>query len=124
MAGVAPLPLLAVAALTVRAGLMYGSSSTWRAFQLSSFSPAERAGITAILAIAWNATAALGSLASGAVRAALGDAGWTANLATLGAAYVIAATTSLILFGAHRPRGDLSVDLADATAAPVPHSPA
>ncbi len=124
LAGVAPLPGVAAASLTVRAALMYGSSSTWRAFQLSSFSPAERAGVTAIFAIAWNVTAAAGSVFSGAVRTAIGDAGWTVNLATLGAAYVAAALISLAFFGAHDPRGDVATHLAaDTATAPVPHSP-
>jgi hypothetical protein len=98
---------------------MYGSSSTYRAFELSSFSPAERAGVSAILAIAWSAPAAVGSLTSGAVRAALGDAGWTANIATLAAAYLVAALLSLVFFGAHEPRGDV---VADAAAVAGPHS--
>ena len=120
-AALAPLPLVAAASLTVRAGLMYGSSSTWRAFQLSSFRPAERAAVAAILTIAWNATAAVGSLLSGAARSALGDAGWTVNLATLCAAYAVAALASVALFRSHVPRGDL---VADTGAAPVSHSPA
>ncbi len=125
IAGLVPAAAVAAAFLAVRAGLMYGSASTWRAFQLSSFSPAERAGIFAIFAIAWNATAAVASLISGATRAALGDAGWTVNIATLCTAYTLAAIASLALFRTHRPRGDMSVDaLSDAGVAPVPHSPA
>jgi len=106
LAGVAPAALVVAGALTVRAGLMYGSSSTYRAFTISSFSPAERAGVTALLAIAWNATAALGSVVSGAVRAALGDAGWTANLVTLAVAYVVAASLTVLFFARHEPSGD------------------
>lgn len=108
-AGVVPLAAVAAGLLTVRAGLMYGSASTYRAFTLSSFSPAERAGVFAVLAIAWNATAAVGSVVSGAVRAQLGDAGWTVNLFTLGAAYLVAALLTLVLFGAHEPRGDEAI---------------
>ena len=90
-------------------GLMYGSSSTYRAFQISSFGPAERAGVTALLAIAWNATAAAGSVLAGAVRTALGDAGWTANILTLIAAYAIAAALTVAFFASHRPAGDLTI---------------
>lgn len=121
VAGIAPAAIVAVGALTVRAGLMYGSSSTWRSFELSSFRPAERAGVTALLAIAWSATAAVGSVVSGAERTALGDAGWTVNVATLAAAYVAAALTSLALFARHEPRGDIE---RDAAMPPAPHSAA
>ena len=121
LAGVAPAAMVAAAALTVRAGLMYGSASTWRAFQLSSFSPAERAGVIALFSIAWNLTAAIGSVSSGAVRTALGDAGWAANILTLAVAYVTAAVLSLAFFGAHDPRGDVVTD--DAVLA-GPHSAA
>jgi predicted MFS family arabinose efflux permease len=125
LAGVASLPLITAGLLAIRAGLMYGSASTWRAFQLSSFRPAERAGVTAILAIANSATAALGSLASGAVRASLGDAGWTVNLATLAAAYVIAIALTVVFFRAHHPSGDAIVEPApDVAVTAVPHSPA
>lgn len=112
LAGVAPAVLVAAAALTVRAGLMYGSASTYRAYTLSSFSPAERAGVTAILSIVWSATAAVGSLTSGAVRVALGDAGWTVNLVTLAVAYVIAAALTMVFFGSHEPRGDAVIGAA------------
>ena len=119
VAGLVPAAAISALVLTVRAGLMYGSSSTWRAFQLSSFSPAERAGVFALLGIAWNATAAAGSFVSGAVRASLGDAGWTVNLLTLGAAYVAAASISFMLFAAHQPRGDV---VADEEILALPHS--
>jgi predicted MFS family arabinose efflux permease len=125
LAGIVPASAIAASLLAVRAGLMYGSASTWRAFQLSSFGPAERAGTFALFAIAWNATAALGSLVSGAVRASLGDAGWTVNIATLAAAYVVAAMVTLVFFHAHRPSGDvLAGPLPDIAVTPVPHSPA
>jgi hypothetical protein len=110
IAGVAPLALAAAGALTVRAGLMYGSSSTYRAYTLSSFSPAERAGVSAVLTIGWSATAAVGSVLSGAVRTQLGDTGWTVNLVTLAAAYVVAALLTLRLFGEHEPSGDAAAD--------------
>jgi MFS family permease len=120
VAGVVPLGMVVAGALAVRAGLMYGSASTYRAFTLSSFSPAERAGVTALLTIAWSATAALGSVVSGAVRTQLGDAGWTVNLATLGAAYVVAAILTLVLFREHEPRGDAVVRLREPIAGSLP----
>lgn len=108
-AAVAGAAWLAATSLAIRAALMYGSSSTYRAYSLSSFSPAERAGAIALLTIGWNAMAALGSVASGAVRESLGDAGWTVNLATLAVAYVIAATLTLGFFARHEPGGDAVV---------------
>ena len=110
LASAVPLALVATGALTIRAGLMYGSSSTYRAFELSSFRPAERAGVSAFLAIAWSLPAAVGSVSSGAVRSALGDPGWTANIATLAVAYVVAAALTLVLFAAHEPSGDVAPD--------------
>ncbi|HUG56041.1 MAG TPA: MFS transporter [Candidatus Limnocylindrales bacterium] len=101
--------LFATAALAVRAGLMYGSSSTFRAYTLSSFSPAERAGAFALFTIAWSATSAAGSVASGAVRDVMGDAGWTVNLLTLACAYLIAIALTVRFFGSHQPAGDLVV---------------
>ena len=125
LAGLAALPAIAAGVLAIRAGLMYGSASTWRAFQLSSFRPAERAGVTALLAIANSATAAVGALASGTVRASLGDAGWTVNLVTLAAAYLVAIALTVVFFRAHQPSGDATVAVApDVAVAPVPHSPA
>jgi predicted MFS family arabinose efflux permease len=118
-AALVPFAGLAVGALAVRAGLMYGSTSTYRAFQLSSFRPAERAGASALLSIAWSATAALGSVASGAVRSRLGDGGWTVNVVTLAAAYAAAAILALVFFGRHEPRGDAA---ADAVTFAAPHS--
>jgi MFS family permease len=118
-AGIAAAASVAVVSLTVRAGLMYGSSSSMRAFQLSSFRPVERAGVSAVLSIAWSATAAIGSIVSGAVRERLGDVGWDVNIATLAIAYAAAAACTLAFFGAHRPAGDL---VGEAMAA-APHSP-
>lgn len=105
-AGAAPLAVLAVGSLAVRASLMYGSTSTYRSFQLSSFRPAERAGVSAVLSIAWSATSALGSISSGALRARLGDAGWTLDLVALAGAYVAAALLAVTFFGRHEPSGD------------------
>ncbi len=99
---------LAVVALAARAALMYGASATITAYTLSSFTPAERAGANAILAIAWNAAAALGSVISGSVRGALGDLGWSANLATLAAAYFVAALLTLRFFRDREPAGDVA----------------
>ncbi len=116
LAGIAGHALLAAASLAIRAALMYGSASTFRAFTQSTFSPAERAGVAAILAIAWNATAAAGSVLSGAVRGWMGDAGWTVNLVTLGVAYVVAAALTLVLFSRHEPRGDLVAGMPEGAA--------
>ena len=100
---------IAVAALAARHFLMFGASGTVNAFQLSSFTPAERAGANAVFALAWSAANAVGAIASGALRAALGPAGFTANLVTLTAAYLLAAILTWSLFHAHEPRGDVGV---------------
>jgi predicted MFS family arabinose efflux permease len=124
-AGIASAPAIAIAALAIRTGLMYGSASTWRAFQLSSFRPAERAGVTALLAIANSGTGAVGSLLSGTVRASFGDAGWTANLTTLAVSYLIAIVLCVVFFRAHHPTGDVTPSaVSDIRVTPVPHSPA
>lgn len=108
-------PLVAVAALAIRAALMYGASGTMNAFSQSSFSPAERAGVHAVFLLTWAAGSAVGSFASGHIRAALGPDGYTINLITLATAYLIAATATWLLFRDHEPRGD-------AITTPAPHS--
>ncbi len=99
---------LAIAVLAIRAALMYGAQATWSAYQLSSFQPAERAAANAPLALAWNVAAALASSASGAVRGALGPAGFTVNMAALVIAYGVAATLVFVLFRGREPRGDVA----------------
>lgn len=106
---------IAVAALAVRAMLMYGAAATMGAFIQSSFAPAERAGAHATLQLFWGAGSAAGAVISGLLRAALGPAGYTANLVMLALAYLVAASLTLALFRGHDPRGD---EIADA----APHS--
>ena len=106
---------VAVAALGIRALLMYGAAATMGAFTQSSFAPAERAGAHATLLLFWGAGSAAGAVIAGLVRAALGPAGYTANLVMLAAAYLVAALLTLALFRDHEPRGD---EVADA----APHS--
>jgi predicted MFS family arabinose efflux permease len=106
LAAVAGQPLLAWAALAIRAALMYGSTPSLTAFELSSFAPVERAGAVAIFAISWNGASAVGATLSGHLRAELGAAGYTANLITLAISYLAAAALLLIFFRAHEPRGD------------------
>lgn len=108
---------LAIAALAARAMLMYGASATFTSFVQSSFSPAERAGAHATLNLFWGAGSAAGAVVSGLVRAALGPAGYTANLVMLASAYLVAAVLQLFLFRGHEPRGD-------AVAEAAPHSTA
>ena len=98
---------IALAALAVRHFLVYGASATTDAFVLSSFTPAERAGASAVVALAFAAANALGAVTSGAVRAALGPAGFTVNLVTLAAAYGLAALLTWTFFRTHEPRGDV-----------------
>jgi predicted MFS family arabinose efflux permease len=97
---------IAVAALAARHFLMFGASGTVNAFQLSSFTPAERAGANAVFALAWSAASAVGAIGSGAVRSALGPAGFTVNLVTLVIAYGLAALLTWRLFAGHEPSGD------------------
>ena len=111
LAAVTGQPLLAWAALAVRAAFMYGSTPNFTAIELSSFAPVERAGAVAILAISWNGASAASAALSGVVRAELGTAGYTANLVTLVAAYAVAATLMLVFFRAHEPRGDAAAVL-------------
>ncbi|HEX9269050.1 MAG TPA: MFS transporter [Candidatus Limnocylindria bacterium] len=105
-AALAGSPALAVAALAVRAALMYGAAPTFTSFQLSSFTPAERAGASALLTITWNAANASGASLSGLIRATAGPPGYTVNLVTLAGAYCVAALLTVALFRAHEPRGD------------------
>jgi DHA1 family inner membrane transport protein len=111
LAAVAGQPVLAWAALAMRAAFMYGSTPNFTAIELSSFAPVERAGAVAIFAISWNGASAAGAVLSGIVRAELGPAGYTANLVTLVASYVVAATLMLVFFRTHEPRGDAAAVL-------------
>ena len=98
--------LVAVAALAVRALLMFGTQATWSAYQLSSFTPAERAAANATLALAWNVAAATASSLSGAVRGALGADGFTVNVTVLVVCYLVGASLQFALFRGREPRGD------------------
>ena len=99
-------PVIAWAALAIRAAFMYGSTPNFTAIELSSFAPVERAGAVAILAISWNGASAAGAALSGVMRAELGVSGYTANLVTLVASYLVAAILLLAFFRRHEPRGD------------------
>jgi predicted MFS family arabinose efflux permease len=85
---------------------MYAATPSLTALELSSFAPVERAGAVAIFAISWNGASAAGATLSGHLRAELGVAGYTANLITLAASYLVAATLLLVFFRSHEPRGD------------------
>ena len=100
---------VAVGALAARHLLMFGASGTVNAFQLSSFTPAERAGANAVFALAWSAANAVGAILSGAIRAQLGPGGFTANIVTLVVAYGLAALLTWRLFARHEPSGDVGV---------------
>jgi MFS family permease len=99
--------VVAVAALAARAMLMFGTQATWSAYQLSSFTPAERAAANATLALTWNVAAALSSSVSGAIRGALGPAGFTVNVLVLVLCYLVAATLQFTLFRGREPQGDV-----------------
>src|SRR5205085_165470 len=103
LAAVAGQPLVAWAALAVRAALMYGSTPNFTAIELSSFAPVERAGAVAAFVISWNGASAAGAALSGVVRAELGVTGYTANLVTLVASYLLAATLLVVFFRGHEP---------------------
>jgi predicted MFS family arabinose efflux permease len=111
LAAVAGQPLLAWGALALRAALMYGSTPNFTALELSSFAPVERAGAVAVFAISWNGASAAGAALSGVVRAELGTGGYTANIVTLVASYLVAATLLVLFFRAHEPRGDAAAIL-------------
>jgi predicted MFS family arabinose efflux permease len=106
-AALTPVLAIALLALAARHFLMFGASGTVNAFQLSSFTPAERAGANAVFALAWSAANAVGAIASGAVRSALGPAGFTANLVTLVIAYALAGVLTWRFFWGHQPAGDI-----------------
>jgi hypothetical protein len=98
--------LVAVAALAVRAMLMFGTQATWSAYQLSSFTPAERAAVNAALALSWNVAAAMSSAISGAIRGAMGPDGFTVNVVVLVVCYFAAAALQFTLFRDREPKGD------------------
>jgi len=100
---------IAVGALAVRHFLMFGASGTVNAFQLSSFTPAERAGANAVIALTWSAANAGGAILSGAIRARLGPDGFTINVVTLAVAYGLASLLTWRLFATHEPSGDIAV---------------
>jgi len=106
LAAVSGQPLVAWAALALRAAFMYGSTPNFTSLELSSFAPVERAGAVAVFAISWNGASAAGAALSGVVRAELGTGGYTANLITLVASYLLAATLLVVFFRGHEPRGD------------------
>ncbi len=100
-------PVIAIAALALRAFFMYGSSATWNAVTFSSFTPSERAGVNAVAALAWAGGSAAGAVISGALRGIVGSGGYTANLLTLVVFYAAAAMMILVLFRRHVPGGDV-----------------
>ena len=100
---------IAIGALAVRHFLMFGASGTVNAFQLSSFTPAERAGANAVIALTWSAANAGGAILSGAIRARLGPDGFTINVVTLAVAYGLASLLTWRLFATHEPSGDIAV---------------
>src|SRR5438552_1182602 len=111
LAAFAGQPLLAWAALALRAAFTYGWTPNFTALELSSFAPVERAGAVAAFTIAWNGASAAGAALSGVVRAELGADGYTANLVTLVGSYLLAAVLLIVFFRAHRPRGDAAAML-------------
>ena len=73
--------------------------------------------MNAIAALAWSAGSGVGAVISGAIRGAVGPAGYTVNLLTLVVFYVAAAALILLFFRAHVPSGDVG-----ALAMPAPDS--
>jgi predicted MFS family arabinose efflux permease len=98
---------VALLALAIRAALMYGSTATWSALTLASFTPRERAGVNALAALAWSAGSSVSAVVSGAVRGALGPAGYSANLVTLVLCYIVAGSLIFAFFRHHEPQGDV-----------------
>lgn len=97
---------LAVAFLAIRAALMFGAQATWSAYQLSSFTPAERAAANATLALTWSIAAAISSAISGAIRGAVGPDGFTINVLVLVCCYAVGASLVAALFSGREPQGD------------------
>ncbi len=98
---------LAVIFLATRAALMFGAQATWSAYQLSSFTQAERAAANATLALAWSVAAAIAASVSGAIRGAAGPEGFTLNVVALAVCYAVGASLVLVLFSGREPQGDV-----------------
>ena len=107
LAGLTGSVYVAAVALAARALLMFGTQATWSAYQLSSFTPAERAAANATLALTWNIAAAIASSLSGAIRGALGPDGFTVNVLVLVGCYLVAAVLQFALFRDREPQGDM-----------------
>ncbi len=88
----------AIAALAARGVLMLASVPTRDAFTMSAFPTRERAAAQAVTTTTWALANGAGALTSGAVRGALGDAGFTVNLLTLAASYVLAIVVFALSF--------------------------
>ncbi len=93
-----PNPALAVAALVGRGVLMTAAIPTLNAFTMSAFRAQERSAAQAVVTTTWSLMHGLGAFASGNVRAALGDAGYTVNLLTLAASYAVAIAVFTLSF--------------------------
>ena len=102
----APGAYVAAAALLGRGIAMTTAVPAYDAFIVASFRPRERSGAQAILTTLWALAHGGGALVSGAVRAALGTAGFTVNLLTLMLCYALAIVAFVAFFRGHVPRGD------------------
>jgi predicted MFS family arabinose efflux permease len=86
----APTAVVAVTTLVARGVLMTAAQPTLDAYTMSSLRAQERAGAQAVLNTTWTIARGVGALASGAVRGALGPAGYSVNIVTLVASYAFA----------------------------------
>ena len=68
---------------------------------------ARRAGVNAVAALSWAAGSGSGAVISGAIRGAVGSAGYTVNVLTLVVFYATAAVLILVFFRQHVPSGDV-----------------
>ena len=100
--GFAPSVAIAVAALVGRGVLMSAAVPAMDAFTISAFRPQERTGAQAVITTMWLIAYGAGAFVSGLVRSALGDPGFTVNLLTLAASYVLAIVSFALAFGRSR----------------------
>jgi predicted MFS family arabinose efflux permease len=94
----APTALAAVAALVARGVLMTAAQPTLDAFTMSAIRAQERSSAQAVLTTTWTLARGAGALVSGAVRQSLGGAGYTVNIFTLVASYVVAIVVFALAF--------------------------
>jgi len=89
---------VAVVSLVGRGVLMTAAVPAMDAFRMTAFPARERSAAQVVVTTTWAVAYGAGALVSGQVRAALGPPGFTVNLLTLVAAYVLAIAIFALAF--------------------------